>query len=271
MTEDPQSVTGRGIQSINVGTRLLMVLSRAEKPLMLRDIAAEANLTPAQAHAYLTSFKRIDLVEQDRATGRYLLGPSALRLALARLHGSEVMAAANREAKALSEKLGLMVAILVWGPHAPTVVFVHEGSETLDTNIHAGTRFSVTQSTGGRIFAAFDHREAVKKRITHELSLGDRARSSSLRAEFDKSVTKAKANGFIWLENNPVPGVSSVAAPVFNEDGDLELVAMLIGTNKKLPGKVDGTPISQLIKLIHSLMDRGQSGITESKRRGAVA
>src|SRR3978361_911608 len=78
-------VTGRGVQSVEVGGRLLAVMASAGRALMLRDISGGAKVTPAQAHAYLVSFRKIGLVEQDRASGLYKLGPFALQLGLARL------------------------------------------------------------------------------------------------------------------------------------------------------------------------------------------
>ena len=66
-------VEGRGVQSIVVGGRLLKVMADAGRPLMLRDIAAGARITPAQAHAYLVSYRKLDLVEVMSAkipTGR---------------------------------------------------------------------------------------------------------------------------------------------------------------------------------------------------------
>ena len=77
--------SGRGVQSIEVGGRLLDALVRAEGPLMLRALAEQAGLTAGQAHAYLLSFRTLGLVEQEAATGLYRLGPYALTLGLARL------------------------------------------------------------------------------------------------------------------------------------------------------------------------------------------
>ena len=69
----------RGIQSIEVGGRLLAVLVDAAKPLTLRDLAQKAGMTSAKAHPYLVSFGKLGLVEQDAVTGRYGLGPFALQ------------------------------------------------------------------------------------------------------------------------------------------------------------------------------------------------
>ena len=57
----------------------------AGRPLMLRDIAAGAGITPAQAHAYLVSYRKVNVVEQIDGSGLYQLGRFALQLGLARM------------------------------------------------------------------------------------------------------------------------------------------------------------------------------------------
>ena len=65
-----------GIQSVEVGFALLDVLARAAGPLMLRDLAAAADMSAAKAHRYLVSFQRLGLVMQDAGTTRYDHGPT---------------------------------------------------------------------------------------------------------------------------------------------------------------------------------------------------
>jgi len=60
----------QGIQSIEVGTRLLRALAAHGRAMMLRDVARHAGMPPAKAHRYLVSFMRMGLVEQDANTGR---------------------------------------------------------------------------------------------------------------------------------------------------------------------------------------------------------
>ena len=55
----------RGIQSIEVGGQLLHALAHAGRPLALKDLAREADMTPAKAHPYLVSFGAVGLVEED--------------------------------------------------------------------------------------------------------------------------------------------------------------------------------------------------------------
>ena len=61
----------QGIQSIEVGARLLRALAANGRSMMLRDLAQNAAMPAAKAHRYLVSFMRMGLVEQDANTGRY--------------------------------------------------------------------------------------------------------------------------------------------------------------------------------------------------------
>src|ERR1700733_16306068 len=75
----------QGVQSIEVGGRILQALARAPRPQMLRDLAAAAGMPAAKAHRYLVSFARMGLVEQQADTGLYDLGSFALELGLGAL------------------------------------------------------------------------------------------------------------------------------------------------------------------------------------------
>ena len=75
----------QGIQSVEIGFRLLRILAANNRPMMLRDIAAGAGMASAKDHRSMVSFMRIGIVEQDPATGRYDLGAYALELGLAGL------------------------------------------------------------------------------------------------------------------------------------------------------------------------------------------
>jgi len=52
----------RGIQSIEVGGRLLLALAHHGQPLPLKDLAYAADMSPGKAHPYLVSFIKLGLV-----------------------------------------------------------------------------------------------------------------------------------------------------------------------------------------------------------------
>ena len=74
-----------GIQSIEVGLKLLRPLIDAGMPLNLENLAAGAGYAPPKAHRYLVSLIRMKLVAQDPVSGRYGLGSLAFELGLTAL------------------------------------------------------------------------------------------------------------------------------------------------------------------------------------------
>ena len=55
----------RGIQSVEIGGALLLVLARSRTSMPLRDLAKAAGMTPSKAHPYLVSFSKLGLIFQD--------------------------------------------------------------------------------------------------------------------------------------------------------------------------------------------------------------
>lgn len=244
--KSPSPRKGRGIQSIEVGHRLLVALVAASQPLSLRDLAAAAGLAPAQAHAYLASFRRVDLVEQNPASGKYSLGSFCMRVGMARMRGHDRLASASEAAIRLSKDLGLMACVVIWGPQAPTVIQIQEGAHQLNVNIHEGTLFSVTGTASGRIFGALSNTEVVSKRIEEELrgGVGNQGASSRpTRQELKSDFATIRRRGFSVSLGKPVPGINAVSAPIYDAQGELLAALTLIGDEETLPlGEGDMTP-----------------------------
>lgn len=211
--------------------------------MMLRDLAQEAGISAAQAHAYLASFRRTELVEQEPASGRYILGPAVNRLASARMATFDPMSNINARAPDFAHSLGVMLALLVWGPVAPTVYRVHDSSQSVNSNLRPGTTFNLLNSAAGRIFGAFDASPAVAERLARELA---GATAKGEEAAFDSAIAEIRKSGYAMMIESPVPGLASIAAPVLR-DGDCILVAMIIGPRAAMEVQGAGSPTEALL------------------------
>ncbi|MBB3386185.1 MULTISPECIES: helix-turn-helix domain-containing protein [unclassified Rhizobium] len=252
----------RGIQSIEVGGRILSALMHASGPMMLRDLASAANLAPAQCHGYLTSYKNIGLVEQDSRSGFYQLGHFALRLGIGRIRGVGLLNSASQAIYHLSEELGFMVLMVVWGPHGPTIVQVSEGRSPLTLNIRQGTLFSVTGTASGIVFGAFSNPEGMDRIVDSELN--GQTRSHSLgkippRKTYELAVKKAQEYGYSETVGTPIPGINAVSAPVFNRQSKLELVITLIGRTEDMPVDEGSVAVTKLLSVTTGLSENTSS------------
>lgn len=256
----------RGIQSIEVGGALLQVLVRNASPMMLKDLAREAGMSPAKAHPYLVSFGKLGLIEQDPLTGRYGLGAFALQVGLAALQGLNPLRVATPAAAALSNDIEQNVAIAVWGNHGPTIVSIEECSRPIHVNMRPGTVMSLLNSATGRVFTAFLPERMTQPLVQQELSRLAGDDQSSLRpsrkhieAELDevRSMQMARAIG------HPIPGINAFSAPVFDHNGHIALSLTAMGPAGSFNPDWDG-PIAQKVRACADGISRRLGRITRA-------
>jgi DNA-binding IclR family transcriptional regulator len=246
------SSEGRGVQSIEVGGRILQALVEAEQPMMLRDLARQAGVLPAQAHAYLVSYRKQDLVEQDATAGRYRLGPFALQLGIARMRSFDPLRMAGDLLTDLVEATSLTVTLAIWGTHGPTVIQIQEGLDQLYTNTRAGTVYSVGGTATGRVFAAFMPERIVRAALEAETAEGVKSRRigskdplspKALRA----AIAQVRRQGYATIDPPPVPGVGAVCAPVFDHVGQIQMAVTVIGPKQTMDVSASGAIVQKLL------------------------
>ena len=250
---------GRGIQSIEIGGRLLAVLADAAQPMMLRDLAEAAGMPPGRAHAYLVSFRKLELVEQDSPTGRYRLGPFALHLGLARLRGSQPYEIAGEALGRLVDALDLVAALTVWGTHGPTVVRVQEASHQIHANMRPGTVFGLTATATGRLFAAFMPAALVEPMIAAELRDPARHRLGGAEpslAELRAELATVRRRGVATTVGKPIPGLSALAAPVFDHSGQIRVAITIMGPSAIVDCGADSAQAAALLDFTRGLSER---------------
>jgi DNA-binding IclR family transcriptional regulator len=238
----------QGIQSIEVGARILQVLAQASRPQMLRDLAAAAAMPAAKAHRYLVSFARMGLVEQQADTGLYDLGSFALELGLGALARLEPVTIAGPALAELREETGQTVALAVWANHGPTIVRWLGADTPVSASLRVGAVMPLTLSATGGAFLGFLPTETTHTRVKKELS--DHTRQGltpATREEVDHLIAQTRRRGFART-NEFIPGISGMAAPVFDHTGAMTLALVALGYSKPFDAAFDAISASVLQK-----------------------
>lgn len=248
-TEPKPEHEQRGIQSIEVGGQLLRALAHRGRPMALKDLAAAAGMAPAKAHPYLVSFGKIGLVEQDKASGRYGLGPLALQLGLMSLQQVDPVRIAAPLLDELAARTGHTLAMAVWGTAGPTIVWLAESPAAVHVNMRQGTVFSIAGTASGRAFAAHLPEALVRPFYDAERDAGRRGGGDGLPtwAQFAKGVlAEVRAQGLSRTDGGVVAGVSALAAPVFDHRGAMVLALVIIAPSAALDTAWDGAIATQM-------------------------
>ncbi|SIT35781.1 Transcriptional regulator [Paraburkholderia ribeironis] len=240
--------TQRGIQSVEVGGRVLLALAQARAPLALSDLASAAQIAPGQAHAYLVSLTRLGLIKRDELSGRYEPGPLSLRLGLLHLESQPAFRAAVPRVAALAEAIGFSVAICIAGPQGPTIVRYEHAGFPLHVNLHVGTVMSLPATSTGRVFCAFLPRDVLDAMWANQSGVANSAMTPpGERAAFDAALRRIRARGLESSVDAPSPGISSISAPVQDIDGHLSLALTVIGSTGAIDVTADG-PIARALR-----------------------
>ncbi len=227
--EDGGTRSSRGIQSIEVGGRLLLALVDRGRALALKDLAAEAGMAPGKAHPYLVSFGKLGLVEQD-ATGRYGLGPLAMQLGLISLQQYDPVRLAEPLLVELAQATGHSAALAIWGSHGPTIVRIEEAPSAVHVRMRPGTVASLRDTATGKVFAACFARDKVR----------DVMPGSGLDPQFEAELAQVRADGVGRSVGGLLQGVSALSAPVHDQRGQMALALTLIGPTPSFDADAQG-------------------------------
>jgi len=222
MKKQPQASAQAGVQSVENGLELILILAHSRRPMKLTDIAEQAGIAPGKAHRYLVSFTRTGFVEQNADSGLYALGAKALEFSLSCLSTIEPISLATQEAERLCRETGHTVAVSVWGSFGPTVVRWEQPSRPTMVNIGLGSVFPLYRSATGRVFAAFLAPEVIRD----YLALGDNV---DQRATSHETVEQVRRRGLARAEGDFMAGMSAFAAPVLDDRGRLVVAMTVLG------------------------------------------
>ena len=248
-----------GIQSVEIASRILAAMADALQPLPLKDLARRCGMPAAKVHRYLVSLTRTKLVEQDSVDGRYSIGPAAITLGLSGLHSLDAVRIASAHLGNLRDNSGETAVLASWSRTGPVIIRIEESSRPVFMNIRVGSILPLLRSAVGLVFAAYDSGKEVQGRLAEERRGLGRTRSSAL---VEKALAATKRQGIGIVEGGLVPGVTALAAPIFDHRARIVASIALLGSPEHLEARADSPPARLLANTAATISERlGYRGV----------
>lgn len=222
-TDTPARARRSGVQSIEIGGDLLEAMVRLGAPAPLSDIAAAAGLPAAKAHRYLTSLCEIGLTLQHD-TGRYGLGPLALRMGLSAIAQHDIIERAYEVLGDLCDGLRTSGHLSVWSDVGPVVIRSAHGGPPVISPVAVGTVLPLQRSASGLVYLSYMPAAATAEAVASQQGGVDAAELERLRQE---TVTA----GYALASGQYIPGLCAIALPIFNHDRTLAGAITLVSTD----------------------------------------
>nr|WP_277627209.1 IclR family transcriptional regulator C-terminal domain-containing protein [Burkholderia stabilis] len=235
----------RGINALDSTGELLLALVSAGRALPLRDLAAAAGMPAAKSFPHLVSLQKIGLLSRDDA-GCFGGGPLGQALGLIAMQRVSPTRDAEAEIVALAGATDMSVAAATLGPLGPTVIRLEESARPQHVSLQVGTVMSLVNTAIGRIFAA-----GMPDDVLADLLADEPVRLAGTAAPADDAfrarLAAIRADELDFAFDAPVPGIGTVAAPVFDHTGSIRLVIAIIGSSRGFPRGPDSALAQTLL------------------------
>jgi DNA-binding IclR family transcriptional regulator len=217
---------------------VLDALESANGPASLTQLATASGMQPSKVHRYLVSLVRCGLVTQSPRTSLYDFGPALRRLGAESLRRMDEVGLVSEHLPALRDLTGYSVNLAVWGDHGPVVVRWDYGTHALPVTVRIGATMQLLSSSIGRVYLAF-----LPSSLTDPILREQQADTGSgpvSPADLRHMKAEVRQAGVAVASGSVVPGVVSVAAPVFTTAEALPLaVSIALPARQAIPGELD--------------------------------
>lgn len=218
--DTPSGSTRQGIQSVEIAMTVLDALERGGGPMSLTQIANASGMGASKAHRYLVSLGRAGMVAQSPSSGLYDMGPALRRLGAESLRRMDEVGLVSEYIPGLRDRTGHAVNLAVWGDHGPVIVRWDYGAYALPITVRVGATMPLLTSSVGRVYLAH-----LPRALTEPVLRAQGA--DPTLAEIDRITDEVRREGCARTSGGVIPGIASVAAPVFTTGDSLPLVVAL--------------------------------------------
>lgn len=236
-----------GVQSLEIGMGILRAMANGQRSMMLKDIAAAADMPASKAHRYLVSLIRAGLVDQDPMTSRYDLGTFALNLGLVALDRLDRVRLGLSAISELRDEINQTTALAVWGDGGPVVIRWERPRRPITVNVTTGTSLDLLMSAAGRIFAAWMPKNIIAPILAEELKHAPLPPALKSKAAVEALLAEIRAQGYAATNGqHKVAGVEAAAAPIFNFKNEITMAVLVVGVQ----GMLDISPEGKVVQIL---------------------
>ena len=203
------------VQAVERAADLLFALAAAPAAPALRELAHAVGCSTSTVLRLLTALEKKGLVERDPLTRRYSLGPRVHALASARSRGADLYARALPHMRALRDQSGESVVLQVRAGDQHICLAQVESRHEIRRHVAVGQVFPLTRGATAQVLRAFGEPAWGEPEDTPPSLADRRARAAGL----PRGLAAVRAAGYAVSLEEREPGVSAIAAPIFDAHG----------------------------------------------------
>ena len=205
------------VPALQRGLQLLQEFTRAERAHTGADLSRRLGLPRASVFRSLCTLEQMGFLERDADGATFRLGLGVLRLGFEYLASMELTEHGRPVIEALCEKCGYSAHIVVRDRSEVVFVAKAAGRSALFHSIQVGARLPAHATVLGRILLADLDLAALRLLYPQEPLPAHTSHTPTSIAQLHALIVKDRTQGFGISQGGFESGISTIAAPVFND------------------------------------------------------
>ncbi len=220
------------VQSLERAFAVLTALG--DGPAGVTDLAARVDLPKSTVARLLAALAREGAVEQAPGDSRYRLGPRIVSLAAAVRPTRGLVALAHPILVSLAEATGEAAGLSI--PDGPSVHYVDQVDSPHPVSVRdwTGTRAPMHTVSSGLVFLASASPAALDAYLARPLERLT-PRTVTDPAELRERLRRVLLDGHAWARDEFAEGITSVAAPLSDPQGEVVAAVHVHGPSYRFP------------------------------------
>jgi len=221
-------------QSLGRGLRVLEAVAALSGGATLADVARRTALARSTTHYLMQALVAHGYLHQQPNERSYQLGLKVFRLAGHPLNSEQIATTAMPFLNELSRLTHESVAVGIFRDDAVTLVATRDTEGPVRVVQSVGAQRPIHCTGLGKVLVAWLP-ALERSRLVAELQLKKHTPKTIIqRAAFERELRRVRSSGYAVDDEEFVAGVRCVAAPVFNESGEIIMAISAIGPKQRM-------------------------------------
>lgn len=220
-TDGEQKAARRRVGSVQAAIAILRHLEKAGAAMGVNALSRTLDISPSSCFLLLKTLADEQFLDFDPATKRYSLGPGAIALGRSAIDPARSFALARTKLEEVAAAHDVTVGL--WRLRLSEqliAVGVAESEATTRIHITVGQRMPIASGAAGRCALAFSKNDGQS--VAQRIAAVRWANTPDLDT-YLRDLATTRERGWAIDEGDFLQGVTTIAAPVLNRDGALEL------------------------------------------------
>ena len=252
--------------SVKKAFKILYAISETSNGLGISDLSKKLKIGKSTVHGITMALEEMGFLVRDPIYKRYTLGYSLLELCRTAYAKIELKDLARKPMEKLMDKVGETVFLGVLNGDHVTIVDVVESRNEMKITSPPGTRLPLLAGATGRVLLSQIEEEKAKEIIQKKGLVRYTSKTVVDHKHFLREIEKVKERGYAVDDEEYIPGVRAVAAPLLSVSSP-PAVLWVVGFSSTL----DDHKVKTVIREIQGTAEEVKQSLGATFKKGLLA